>query len=378
MCLSASMFIMADAKRVEDTKAVTEVKAIVLSVDDSEILSSGFSNIGYQSVEVRILEGEFEGRVVEASNTLLGANDLDEIYKPGDRIVLAIQTSGGDISGVKTISMDRHLWLWAMGALLVAALLLYARFIGLKALISFAISLGILWEFLVKGLLAGKEPISLTAMTVVLLSGIIIFLVSGFTRRGLSAFLGTVGGLMATLVVTHVFGAGMRLYGMTQPYVQTLVISGYYNLDLREIFYAAIILGASGAAMDISVDIAASMHEIRENNPSISKKELIRSGFNVGRQVIGTMATTLLLAYSGSYLTLLMLFMARSTSIIRMLNMKIVAAEIMRTVIGSVGLVMVAPLTALIAGFILTWRNDSVEKDAGLILRDIETNKSTG
>ena len=104
MCLSASMFIMADAKRVEDTKAVTEVKAIVLSVDDSEILSSGFSNIGYQSVEVRILEGEFEGRVVEASNTLLGANDLDEIYKPGDRIVLAIQTSGGDISGVKTIS----------------------------------------------------------------------------------------------------------------------------------------------------------------------------------------------------------------------------------------------------------------------------------
>lgn len=359
LCLAFGLVQMAAASETMGADGVLETTAEVLSVDDTEILSSGFSNIGYQTVEAIITEGLYEGRRVTATNTLLGQNDLDEIYTPGDRVVLAVQVVEGDIAGAKTISRDRHVWLWGMGLLLVAALLLYAGMVGFKALLSFVLSLGILWEVLVKGLLAGKEPVLLTAVTVVLLSGIIIFLVSGFTRRGVSAFLGTVGGLMATLAVTHFFGARMGLFGMTQPYVQTLVISGYYHLDLREIFYAAIILGASGAAMDISVDIAASMHEIREKHPTISRKELVQSGFNVGRQVIGTMATTLLLAYSGSYLTLLMLFMARSTSMVRMLNMKIVAAEIMRTVIGSVGLVLVAPLTALIAGIVMTWESES-------------------
>jgi uncharacterized membrane protein len=133
------------------------------------------------------------------------------------------------------------------------------------------------------------------------------------------------------------------------------MISGYHYLNLQEIFYAAIILGASGAAMDIAVDISASMYEIKSKKPEINIKELIESGFNVGRQVIGTMATTLLLAYSGSYLTLLMLFIARETSVTRMLNLKVVSAEIMRTLIGSIGLVIVAPTTALIAGVLFSY-----------------------
>jgi uncharacterized membrane protein len=119
---------------------------------------------------------------------------------------------------------------------------------------------------------------------------------------------------------------------------------------MLEVFYAAIIIGASGAAMDIAMDVSASMKEIVEKKPEISEKELIKSGFNVGSAVIGTMTTTLLLAYSGGYLTLLMLFMTKNSSFLRIINLKIVSAEIMRTLIGSIGLVIVAPITALIAG----------------------------
>ena len=105
--------------------------------------------------------------------------------------------------------------------------------------------------------------------------------------------------------------------------------------------------------MDIAIDIAASMDEIRTKKPDISPKELIRSGFTVGRQVIGTMTTTLLLAYSGGYLTLLMIFRVKDPSLMRIINLKIVAAEIMRILIGSIGLVMVAPFTALLGGIII-------------------------
>ncbi|MCG8531800.1 MAG: YibE/F family protein, partial [Desulfovibrionales bacterium] len=111
--------------------------------------------------------------------------------------------------------------------------------------------------------------------------------------------------------------------------------------------------GASGACMDIAMDIAASMDEVKLKKPDISPMELMRSGFTVGRHVIGTMATTLLLAYSGGYLTLLMIFRVKEPSIMRMLNLKIVAAEIMRTLVGSMGLVTVAPITALVGGIIM-------------------------
>ena len=105
--------------------------------------------------------------------------------------------------------------------------------------------------------------------------------------------------------------------------------------------------------MDIAMDIAAAMDEIRLKKPDITPRELIRSGFTVGRQVIGTMTTTLLLAYSGGYLTLLMVFRVKDPSFMRMINLKIVSAEILRTLIGSIGLVMVAPITALLGGLIM-------------------------
>ncbi len=120
-----------------------------------------------------------------------------------------------------------------------------------------------------------------------------------------------------------------------------------------DVIIAAIILGASGACMDIAMDIAAAMDEIKKKKPDIPPLELIQSGFVVGRHVIGTMATTLLLAYSGGYLTLLMLFQVKEPGILRMLNLKIVAAEIMRTLVGSIGLVLVAPITAIVGGIII-------------------------
>jgi uncharacterized membrane protein len=114
-----------------------------------------------------------------------------------------------------------------------------------------------------------------------------------------------------------------------------------------------VLLGASGAAMDIAMDVSVSMNEIKLKRPDIAMWELVQSGFNVGRMVIGTMATTLLLAYSGGYLTMLMVFVSQGTSFTRIINMKLVAAEIFRILIGSIGLLMVAPVTAIIAGCLL-------------------------
>jgi uncharacterized membrane protein len=330
-----------------------EIKARVLAVDNSEVRSSGLSHIGFQTLTITLLEGSFKGKILPAVNNLTGQTDIETLFKQGDTILAAPILENGVIEHVKAVGLFRQNAILALFCLFVVCLLLYAGVIGIKALVSFVLSVFIIWEVLIPEILGGHPPLMTTTYTIVLLSAVIIFLISGINPRGLTAFIGTISGLLATLLVTVFFGREAGLFGMTQPYVNSLIFSGYYDLDIQQVFFSAILLGASGAAMDIAMDVAASMDEIKNKKPDIPPKELIKSGFIIGRQVIGTMSTTLLLAYSGGYLTLLLIFKVKEPSFMRMLNMKIVAAEIMRTLVGSIGLVMVAPITAIVGGIII-------------------------
>lgn len=137
--------------------------------------------------------------------------------------------------------------------------------------------------------------------------------------------------------------------------------AGSQYLDLTKIFVASIFLGSSGAIMDLSVDICSAVYEVVQKKTDIRAREAIASGFAVGRAACGS-TTTLLLAYSGSYVALLMVFMAQGTAVELMLNYKYVAGEIVHTIVGSFGLVTVAPLTAITSGFLLTRGKKEAEK----------------
>ena len=137
-----------------------------------------------------------------------------------------------------------------------------------------------------------------------------------------------------------------------KPFSETLLYSGFAHLDLTRIFLGGIFLASSGAVMDLAMDVASAMREIVEKKPDITRKALIMSGFTVGRAVVGTMTTTLLLAYTGSYTSLLLVFVAQGIPLANILNMQYVSAEILHTLVGSFGLVTVAPFTALASGFL--------------------------
>ena len=147
-----------------------------------------------------------------------------------------------------------------------------------------------------------------------------------------------------------------QIHGAVMESSESLLYAGYQHLNLTKIFVASIFLGSSGAVMDLSVDICSAVYEVVEKKPGITAKEAIASGFAVGRAACGSTTTTLLLAYSGSYIALLMVFMAQGTPVALMLNYKYVAAEIVHTIVGSFGLVTVAPLTAITSGLLLTGR----------------------
>ena len=346
------------------SKDQTEAIAKVLSVDDSDLILSGISPLGCQWLNVEIVQGEYKGTKTKISNTFIGQLEFDEYYSPDDKILIALNIKNGSIAAGKAIDHVRHNYIIILFGVFAVFLLIYARGIGLRALLSFVVSLLIIWFFLIPALLKGYSPIPVTFITLIFLSAVILFAIAGFTRKALSAFLGTLFGISLPVILAFIFGGLLNLDGFSAPYVGNIMIKGYSSLDYTQILYSAVLIGASGACMDISMDVAASMNEIKCKKPDITRRELMRSGITIGRDVIGTMATTLLLAYSGSYLTLLMLFKIMNTSFLRILNLKIFAAEIMRIIIGSTALLFVAPITAVVAGYILSSCNQ--HKDAVL------------
>lgn len=326
----------------------------VTEVDNSRIKSSGLIQSGEQSCTLLVTKGKFKGQEVEGVNFLSGSLEKDKIYKVGEHAMITISCQGDDISSVVMSDhyrLDKEVVLLAAFAIL---LIVVAGKNGFLAIFSFAITILTIWKVLVPAYLRGWSPIWMGILITVFLTVLIIFFVYGFDRRTCAASMGALLGIVTTCVLGMLFTDLFQIHGAVMPESESLLYSGFQHLDLTQIFMSSIFIGASGAMMDLSVDITSAIYEVLEKRSDISWWEATKSGMNVGRAAMGTMTTTLLLAYSGGSITLIMVFMAQGTPVSHILNYKYVAAELLETVVGSFGLVTVAPFTALVAGWLLT------------------------
>ncbi|MEN6414068.1 MAG: YibE/F family protein [Veillonellales bacterium] len=329
-------------------------KAKVLTVDNEQVHQRGVVKTGVQGVTLEVEDGKFSGETIETTNTLLGKLEMDKIFQPGDKALVVIKDENGQAGAANLLDhyrLDAEGWLFALFALV---LFWYARWTGAKALLSFVFTVLLLWKGLWPLILKGWDPIFLSFLMVGGIVGCVIFLVAGFSRKGAAAFLGTISGAASACILAVVFGKLLKVHGAVVPYAETLLHVGFSQLDLTRIFFAGIFLASSGAMMDVAMDIAVAVAELVKKKPGMSRREVIASGMNVGRAVVGTMTTTLLLAYSGSFTALMMVFIAQGTPAVNVLNLTYIAAEILHTLVGSFGVVLVAPFTALLSGWLLT------------------------
>jgi uncharacterized membrane protein len=217
-------------------------------------------------------------------------------------------------------------------------------------MLSFVFAAMVLWKLYFPLLLHGFPPIGTGLTMVAVLTAVITFSVGGLNRRGMVTFSGSMLGVLLTCGLAIGFASAFNLHGAVRPFAETLLYSGYYYLNLTDIFIASVFIASSGAVMDLAMDIAASMDEIKSKQPEIGFMEHVRSGLRIGRAVIGTMTTTLLLAYSSSHIAMFLLFMAKGLPAANIMNAPFVAAEVLNILVGSFGLVTVAPFTAIVAG----------------------------
>ncbi|HBE79478.1 MAG TPA: hypothetical protein DDW65_17135 [Firmicutes bacterium] len=351
---SIGIILIPTSEQYKQSSANREARCIVLKTDNQFVFQRGTVRQGDQKVTVQILDGADRNRKIEVLNMLQGAVELEWFYQTGEKAIIGYTLDNKKIVGARMLEPLRETHLVWLFILFIAALLILAGWTGVKAIITFIFTILVIWKVLLPCSLEGKfDPVLLAILIVAGLCFITIFMIAGFNKKALGAFLGAFSGCIITWIILLLFGDPLKINGATSSFSTTLRYSGYEHLDLLKLFYAAVILSATGAIMDVAIDIAAAMAEIKEKRPDIGRGELIRSGINIGRLVIGTMSTTLLLAYTGGALTMLMFLLARGISIWRIFNMNFVASELLKTLSGTIGLTLVVPCTALFVGILL-------------------------
>ena len=328
--------------------------ARVLETDDSHIVDTGLVRSGDQICTLEILSGEFKGEITEGNNDLNGSLEQDKVFVPGDTALVRINHADGKIINVSMIDHYRIPGELVLAALFCVLLILFAGRTGVRALLSFAVCVLMIWKVLVPCCLNGVNPIWVGLGVVLVMAAMTVSLVYGFDYRALASLGGCALAIAVTCIMGMIFTDQFKIHGAVMSYSESLLYSGYSQLNLTRIFMASIFIGASGAVMDLAVDITSSVSEVVEKKPDITAREAIKSGFTVGRAALSTQTTTLLLAYSGGFIALLMVFMAQGTPLYTVFNLKYVTAEILHTMVGCFGLVTVAPLTAITSGLLLT------------------------
>ena len=324
----------------------TVMRGEVTEIDDSAIQRQGLILFGTQHLTVRLSDG----RLFPAENELRGQPELDKHFEAGDAVLVNAPREG------ESVLLARDHWRlgWAgiIFGLFCLLLCLFGGRVGVKSLMTFVLSCLIVWKILIPLTLKGYTASLVSFCSVAILTALIMYFVAGWTRHALAAFAGSMLGVLTSFIGALFAARLLHVDGVTMPFAPQLLYTAYPGLSLGDIFVGTVILSCSGALMDLSMDIAVGVKEVKLHNASLGFGALLRSGLRIGRAVTGTMTTTLLLAYSGGYLTLLMVFAAEGVSPFIFLNSTYMSAELVKTLIGSLGLVLVAPFTALTAAWI--------------------------
>ena len=344
-----------DARQFKDAE---KCKVLVEAVDNSSLINTGLIRTGQQVCTVRFLSGKFKMQTAEGWNMLGGSLSQDKLFRPGDKAQAVVHHYDGEIISVNLIDYYRLDGELLLALAFAVFLVVFARGVGLRSVFSFVITILVLWKILVPLFLKGHNPIFVGLAAVAIMTFVILALVYGFDKKLLSSFCGAMSGIVFAMVLSIICTSSFHIHGAVMANSEALLYSGFQDLNLTQIFMASVCVGASGSVMDLSVDITSAVSEVVRNCPGISRKEAIKSGLTVARAAMGTMTTTLLLAYSGTCIATLMTFMAQGTPVYNILNNNIVAAEIINTIAGSFGLAMTAPLTAVIAGTVLAKSQD--------------------
>lgn len=231
---------------------------------------------------------------------------------------------------------------------------------GLKAALSLLFT-GVMLVFVMIPLIfQGHSPVWVSIVCTTIIAIISFILIGGFERKTLSAILGTLIGITCAGILSYIFGGLVNVSGMNMDKGEQLIyIAQDYQIQIHGLMFASILIASLGAVMDVSMSIASSMQEIKANTPSIHRRDLLKSGLVVGKDIMGTMANTLILAFAGGSLSLILLIWGYQMEYRQMINMPFISIEVIQGLSGSIGVILTVPFTALVSAWLYNKKDEA-------------------
>ena len=322
-------------------------KAKVVEVDNDNRTPDGY---GYQNVKVRITSGEYKGEIVSIQNFVEEVMIYNVTLKKGDSIYCMLQfDDNGEILMGYFYEFRRDQYMYALVVLFIITMLVVGGVKGLKSLATLIITfIGVF--MMLNGIIKGSNPILLSIIVGTVITILTILIISGFNRKSTCAIIGTIAGVVIAASLALVMSKLSNLTGLSSMEAQMLVYNT--NFDFKGILFASILLGTLGAVMDVCMSIASAINELIIANHDLTPMDLFKSGMNIGRDVMGTMANTLILAYIGSSMFLMLVFLVNDVRYLDIINLDLIATEIVRALTGTIGIVAALPITAIISAYV--------------------------
>ncbi|SFG14529.1 Uncharacterized membrane protein [Desulfotomaculum arcticum] len=340
----------------EDWNAGQIIRAEVLDVH-TEMETGAATGISgkekNQLVTVKLIGGQYNGQLLQLPHVVMDQPGYDIEVRPGEEVIVYVEYDGNNIKNAYIEDYARDKKLFYLVGLFVLLLILIGGKKGIKSVISLAITGGAIFLVLLPLIFRGHDPIVVTILVSAAVAAVTLIMIGGISVKTIAAIIGTTGGVLTAGTLAFIVGTAARLTGFSDEEMHMLLyIPQQVNFDYRGILFAGMIIGALGAVMDVGMSIASAVEEIKKANPFLRAGALIRAGMNVGRDIMGTMANTLILAYTGGAIPLMLVFMAYNMPFIKAVNLDLIATEIVRALAGSIGLILAIPITSIIAGLL--------------------------
>lgn len=315
-----------------------------------EVETGGVKDL-VQDITVEITEGEYVGEEFETTY-MLSLDMHGQVFayelEVGDKVIVQlIEDADGNVTPIVQ-DVARFNYIILIFILFLFCIGIIGGKKGIKAIISLVFTIVCIYFILIKGIYKGNNAIIYSFLTAFIVVSISFIILNGFNRKTLTALVGSFGGIVISGILALIFNNMSKLSGAGEDIMQLTANLSTINYNFRDILFSGIIISTIGICMHVSISIVSALDEIKMKTPEITWKELFKDGMKVGKEIIGTTSNTLILAYIGSLLTLILLFMSTTDSnLISIINKENVAEQLISALSASIGVVLTIPITAI-------------------------------
>lgn len=344
---------------IEKTEMVSTTGYSYQRAEVTEITGDNLSDnglrVGYQRLKVRLLTGEHKGKVLEATSS--EGNLFGAVCAVGDRVIVTLSVSGSS-STVSVYSQDRMLHIFVFVGIFLLLICIIGGKNGVKSVLGLVFTFICIIYMYLPMIYRGMSPFLAAVLVAVVTTVATMYLIGGASVKTLCAIGGTTFGVLAAGVSAWLFGWFADIDGYNVSNIETLIYVGQNTkIQIGGLLFSGILIASLGAVMDVAMSVSSAIHEIHDKSPDLAWSELFKSGMNVGKDMMGTMSNTLILAFAGGSLSTLVIDYAYNLPFMQLINSYAIGIEIMQGIAGSIGVILTVPGVALMTAVLLGRQN---------------------